>query len=146
MYKVASDKRQSALYRGRPSDWINGEERLSAEDKLKQLQQGWKILQRRILALPNGSEERRKLGRELQSIQDQITLLKADFPKSQPDLRAHFMNEARRILSPGQFEMVLNAARIETAREQARRDAADLLQGSEAAGSLHTRQEGGVDE
>jgi hypothetical protein len=36
MYKVASDRRQSALHKGRIADWVNGDERLTIEQQYKQ--------------------------------------------------------------------------------------------------------------
>jgi hypothetical protein len=118
MYKVASDKRQSSLTRGRLSDWVNGEERLSGDDKLNQLRQTCQILEGRILALPAGSEERRRLGQEKQQVQLQLKKLRDDKPKAPPDWKMHFVNEAKRLLSDSQFKMIENAAKIEAAREQ----------------------------
>lgn len=124
MYKVASDGRQRALHHGRPSDWINGEERLAPPDRLNQLRQGIKILEARILSLPKGSEERKRLGQEKQSIQSEIKAVTADMPKSPPDWKLHFIDEAKRLLSDSQWRMIESAAKIAAAREQARNDAA----------------------
>lgn len=124
MYKGASDGHQRALHHGRASDWINGEERLTGDDLLRQLRQTTQILEIRILALPVGSEERRALGREKNEVQLRLKNLRADKPKAPPDWKQHFVNEAKRILSASQFEMIERAAKIEAAREQKRNDAA----------------------
>lgn len=120
MYKSASDGRQRVLHQGRPTDWINGEEKLSADDLLRQLQQQAKMLEDRIKAAPIGSEDRKRMGREKNEVQNQLKALRYARPKAPPDWKKHFVNEAKRILSASQFEMVMNAAKIESAREQAR--------------------------
>lgn len=125
MYKGASDGHQRALHHGRPSDWLNGDERLAGDDLLRQLRQTAQLLETRILALPIGSKERRALGREKNEVQLKLKSLRADAPKPPPDWKQHFVNEAKRILSASQFEMIVNAAKIEAAREQKRNDAAN---------------------
>lgn len=120
MYKIASDKRQASLYRGKQSDWINGEERLSADDKLRQMQQGIKLLEARVLAATG--EERKRLGREKMALQDEIKALRAVMPKSPVEWKAHFVNEAKRILSESQFQMIFNAANISAERETRKRE------------------------
>lgn len=124
MYKVASDSRQRSLHHGRPADWINGEERLSPADHLAQLRQGVQILEKRILALPKGSEERKRLGVEKNAMQLQIKAATADLPKPPPDWKMHFVDEAKRLLSDSQWRMIEHAAKIAATREQTRNDAA----------------------
>lgn len=121
MYKVSSDKKQAALHHGRLSDWVNGEERLSEDDRRKQLQQSVKMLEDRIKATSPGSPERKRLGLEKLAVQDQLKELRDARPKAPVDWKAHFINEAHRILSSSQFEMVMNAAKIEAAREEGTR-------------------------
>lgn len=111
MYKVASDRRQAALHRGRPSDWVNGQERLSDADKIKQLQDGINILETRIRALAPGSEERKRLGKEKLALQTEISELRKQVMREVPlEWRFFFVNEARRLLSRSQFDMIYNAA------------------------------------
>lgn len=124
MYKIASDRRQSSLHRGRATDWISGDERLSPHDRLKQLQDGTKILDARILQAATPTEKK-ALGVEKLGLQNQIKDLRASLPKAPPSWKEHFVNEAKRILSASQFQMIERAAKIEAEREQAKRDKAE---------------------
>jgi hypothetical protein len=131
MYKVASDRRQSALHRGRMSDWVNGEEFLKAEDRLRQLQCGYKILVDRIVALPKGSVERKKLGHEQKLLEAEITKLKALTPPIKHASRGIadvFIDMAREILSEAQFKLVWNTAiREQELRQKAAEKAAAAI-------------------
>ena len=121
MYKVGSDKHQAALHRGKLADWVGGDFRLSPPDRLKQLQEGARILETRILALPPGAE-RSALGKEKFELQNELAALRKEFSRSvPPDWKSHFVNEAKRILSASKWEMIYNAATREAERELAKK-------------------------
>jgi hypothetical protein len=112
MYKIASQKRQSGLHHGSPKDWVNGEEKLSAQDQLTQMQRGIQLIEARILALPKG-KERTALGVEKFEMQSALRELRASLgreKKRMDGLPEIFMNCAREILSPLQFKIIRAAA------------------------------------
>ncbi len=127
MYKVASDRRQTALHRGRPEDWVNGVEKLKPQDKLNQLRDGVKILQSRIDQ--SSGKERARLGREKLALQNQIAELRRQIGRPKIEWRPFFVNEAKRILSDSQFDLIYRAAIREFELAQKRRDAAVGQQG-----------------
>jgi hypothetical protein len=129
MYKAGSDRHQTALFRGKLSDWSGGAEVLSAEDQLSQLQVSTKLLEARIMVSPKGSPERKALGVQKFEVQEQIKVLRGTLPKSPPDWKLHFVDEAKRLLSASQFEMIFNAAKIGAEREQRNREKAESIPG-----------------
>lgn len=121
MYKVASDRRQTTLHRGRPSDWVNGEEVLTAERRLEQMKEGARILEARILASANSDPERTRLGQEKFKLQNEIKMLKAQLnivKIARRSLGDVFVDMAKEILPKVQYEMVRNAALREHDRQQ----------------------------
>jgi len=164
MYKVASDRRQAALHRGRPADWVNGQEAapflerrlgsasmasrvlrlltpiarpdfgpsprpspfqtnaslsrslrriaklLNDADKIRQMQDGINILDARIQACAPG-EERKRLGKEKQAMQTELSELRKQKRREQPLYwKDFFVNEAKRLLPQSKFDMIFNAA------------------------------------
>jgi hypothetical protein len=111
MYKVASDRRQTSLHRGTVADWVNGEERLTAAQRLEQMKEGVRILEDRCKSAIG--DERKRLGIEKLALQHELTafkkamgmvnLARRDFP----DL---FRDVAREMLPKKQYEMIYNAA------------------------------------
>ncbi len=113
MYKVASDRRQRALHQGRPTDWVNGEEKQSPEDKRRNLQAAMQNLEERIKALPPGSAERRELGRQKLEWQQELRILgKLAKAKNieQQTLERAFMEIAREQLPPAHFRAMMAGA------------------------------------
>jgi len=112
MYKIASDKRQTVLHRGRPNNWVNGQEQLSPEEGLRLLKNGLHVLEDRIKkAMP---WEKRKLGREKIKLQNEIVAFRAANGLLRPrhntdDLHHLFIEVAREMLSKVQFEILWNA-------------------------------------
>jgi hypothetical protein len=113
MYKVASDRRQRALHHGRPTDWVNGQEKLSPADQLRQMKDGLAILEGRIAATDDAAE-RRRLGMEKQQLQRDLTAFRAanglQRKRGAPDGLHHlFVDVAKAMLPKVQFEMIWNA-------------------------------------
>ncbi len=113
MYKVASDKRQTALHRGRPADWVNGEERLPPEEQLRLMVDGIRIIDSRISEAPDQAEKQ-KLGKEKLAMQNSITAFRAKHgllrKRNETGGLAHlFVDIAKAMLPKVQFEMIWNA-------------------------------------
>lgn len=121
MYKVASDRRQRSLHHGRPADWVNGAETLAPNDKLKQLQDGIKILQARIDA--TSGKELAALGQEKLAMQNDIAALRKQIGRPALEWKPFFVNEAKRILSESQFDLIYRSALRECELAQKRRAA-----------------------
>lgn len=111
MYKVSSDRRQVTLHRGRPSDWVNGEERQSPEERLRQAKEAIAIYEDRIKAALG--EEKARLGREKFQIQCELIELKklVGLEKTAGrSLAEFFMDAAREELSKFQFALLTKFA------------------------------------
>jgi hypothetical protein len=111
MYKVASDGRQRALHHGKLSDWVNGEERLTAADQIQQMRDGLNVLQGRINAATG--EERRLLGIQKYEMQTQLSALKKSHgvvKKQRDSLGEYIANAAREILTKSQFDLIYKRA------------------------------------
>jgi hypothetical protein len=112
MYKVASDKRQRGLHHGRPSDWVNGTEKMSTEDQYRQLKEGIRIIDRRILE--STGKERKKLALQKADMQDEIVAFKEKHglkKKQMEGLPQYIADCAKEMLPKIQYEMILNAAK-----------------------------------
>lgn len=112
MYKVSSDKKQAALHRGRLSDWLNGEERLSVEDRFSQMREGVKILQERKRTATD--EERRQIGIELRDLESKIAEYKKAFAlvtRVERGIEARFIVAAREMLPRATYEAIHAEAR-----------------------------------
>jgi hypothetical protein len=118
VYKVASDRRQSSLRHGRLSDWVNGEEWQSAETRLRQMQEGTKIIEARILSTPEG-DERRSLGLQKRDLQNEIREFRKAMHmvrQAKRGLEETFMDCAKQTLPRIQFELILKMANRELDR------------------------------
>ena len=124
MYKIASNRHQTALHRGRPADWVNGKEQLKPADKLNQLRDGVKILQARIDAATG--DEKKTLGLEKQTLQNEISALRKTLGRPPLNWHSFFINEAKRILSDSQFDLIYKASIRECEMAQKRRDEAGI--------------------
>jgi hypothetical protein len=125
LYKVASDKHQSALRRGRLSDWVNGEEWQSAETKLRQMQEGVLILENRIKALATGrpgvAAERQALGLQKQDAQTEINKFRKAmniFRQSHRNFEEVFVDTAKAMLPKVHLEMLMSATKRECERRK----------------------------
>ena len=120
MYKAGSDRHMTSLHRGRPSDWVNGQERLSNADQLLQMQDGVRILEERMKVAPWG-EARRTLGREKLALQLEISkfrkLVHMERQANQ-GIGEIFMTMAREMLPKVQFELILGATHRELDRRK----------------------------
>lgn len=128
MYKVASDRRQTVLHRGRLADWLNGDEWQSAEQRLRQMQDGVQIIEARILGLPVG-DERKALGIQKLAMQREITEFRKALHLVREARRGFgdtFVDIAKQILPKVQFEMIRNAAIRECDRRRKELEEADL--------------------
>jgi hypothetical protein len=117
MYKVASDKRQAALHRGRLADWIDGEEAQvetrSAHQQWLDLKVAFRSLEARLHALPKNSKERKELGLQKRVMQNEITALakRAQGERiSRRGMNRYFVQIAREHLYPAQFKAMWAAA------------------------------------
>lgn len=118
MYKGAADKRQTILHRGRPADWVNGEERLTGLDLMRQLQDEIRILEGRIMASCS-EEERRALGLQKHQAQERIAeLRRSGVGKHRTGIETCFMQLAKEMLPKMQYLAIEGAARREFARRQ----------------------------
>lgn len=111
MYKVSSDRRQSALSRGRLADWITNNDRPSIEEQLRQLREGVNIIDARISKA--SGEEKRELGRQKWAMQQELTLLRKKCGlerKTKDGLSQFVVDAAREMLSKIQFDMIYRAA------------------------------------
>lgn len=111
MYKVASDKRQSALRRGKLSDWVNGEERLSVEDQINQLKDGMRILEERIASA--SGDERKQLGAQKWEMQCQMTKIKKSAgieKRNREGIAQYIVDAARELLTKSQFDLIYRRA------------------------------------
>lgn len=135
MYKVASANRQSALHRGRLSDWANGVEYQTLEQRLRQAKEGARIIEQRINAA-RSEAERIELGAQKFVIQNEVTALKRAMHPIQlarEPLGEAFMSMARQMLPKVQFEMIKNATTRELQQRRQRlemMDAPAVLTGS----------------
>jgi hypothetical protein len=120
MYKVASDKRQTALRRGRLADWVNGEEphveTRTIHDKWNDLKAAIRTLEAHLTKIPKGQEysrERRELGQNLSALRADLTPLgkavKAE-KLQRREIAPYFLQIAREQLMPGQFKAMYAAA------------------------------------
>lgn len=122
MYKVASDNRQRALHHGKPADWVNGEEKLSVEDQLRQMRDGLRTIDTRILKATGN--EKRRLCVQKQDMQNELVAFRAKHglerkqPASARSLDTIFVDFAKEMLPKVQFEMILNAAKRDLERRQ----------------------------
>lgn len=111
MYKVGSDRRQQALHRGRPEDWMSSgvpEPALATEQQRQVLRDRVKQLQAEIVGLPKTSERRKALGQEQAELCRQINALR---PKRKaPGIASHFIEEARARLTKFQFDQIMTGA------------------------------------
>ena len=74
MYKVSSDKRQSALHRGRLSDWAHGEEYQTDLQQRDNMAAAIQRLEERIHQEPSAGE-RKRMGREKLVTQGALSVL-----------------------------------------------------------------------
>ena len=116
MYKVASDRRQISLHRGRPADWVNGEQNLSLFHQYEGLKLQDQQLMARINALPAGSEERRQLGKERQELCARMKAMKPSLhadkiSNARGNVAECFVEIAKEMLPPGQFKAFYAAAK-----------------------------------
>jgi hypothetical protein len=110
MYKVASDKRQSALHRGRLGDWAHGQEHQSKDDQIANLKKAIAAIERQLGNLLLLPDTRRQLGRQKAALAKQISELKG------PRLRIRglgdwFIDVAKEQLPLGQFKAMMAAAK-----------------------------------
>jgi len=121
MYKVASDKRQSALHRGRLSDWANGEQYLTAEQRLEQMREGWRILQERCNAATG--EEKKRIGLEMLALQNQLREAKKALGLighiAKRGWQDVFRDMCKEMLPKVQYELIVKATHREVARLEA---------------------------
>lgn len=122
MYKVASNRQQTVLHRGRPSDWINGQEAPSAtpDEEYRCLVQGAQALEARIKALPHG-DDRKALGiqkRELETRIKEIKPLVKRHAAQYRGLAEYFVDIAKEQLPRPQFKAMFEAARRKREQEQ----------------------------
>lgn len=113
MYKIASDRRQAALRRGRLADWINGEERQTDEELRSNLVRAAANIERRLLAEENPIE-RKCLGVEKLSLQKQIESLNKRLKAANiysAGLDSYIGQAMREVLTRAQRELVLGRAR-----------------------------------
>jgi hypothetical protein len=117
MYKVASDKRQAALHRGRLADWIDGEEAQvetrSARQQWLDLKVAFRSLEARMQALPKKSKQRKELGLQKRAMQNEITALAKRAHGEHIGRRGinrYFVQIAREQLYPAQFKGMWAAA------------------------------------
>lgn len=112
MYKGASDGRQSALTRGRLSDWSNGDFKLTLEEQFFQNKEGIKILTSRIA---NSSGEKKKdLLKEMAALEAAQSELKKKHhlvKKQRQGIEQFIAEEARLILPKNQWEVIYNSAK-----------------------------------
>jgi hypothetical protein len=111
MYKVASDRRQDALRRGKLSDWVNGEEVLSIADQVALLKNGMLILERRIAT--SAGEERKAFGLQKLEMQKKLTDLNrlAGYERRlREGIAQYIVDAARELLTKSQFELIYKRA------------------------------------
>lgn len=133
MYKVASDKRQAGLHHGKPADWVNGVEKLSPHDRLRQLGDGIRILNSRIIE-SHGKPGKRKLILEKTRMEAEVALLRRELGverKGAPmdNFGQMFVECSKQILSPVQFNIIKAATKREL--ERLEKDAAAPAQNAE---------------
>lgn len=122
MYKVSSDKRQRSLHHGKLTDWVNGQEQLSPADQLEQMKEGMRIMHTRVAAA-TGRERRdliidqTRMEKEIADFRTKHGLARAQIP----ELPQYFVNCAKEILSPWQFEVIMNAAKRDCERASKRK-------------------------
>ncbi len=119
MYKVASDKRQRTLHHGKITDWVNGEEHLKPEEHLEQLKEGLRIMHIRVAAAKG--RERRDLIVDFHKMQNEIAVFRKKHAlrrTQMPELPQFFVNCARELLTPSQFEVIMNMAKRDCERAQ----------------------------
>ena len=120
MYKVASDKRQTALRRGRLADWVDGGEphveTRTIHEQYHDLKTAIQSLEAHYHKIPKDSEhskERRQIGLKLARLQEDLSPLhkavKADNLKKN-GIADYFVNVAREQLYPAQFKAMWAAA------------------------------------
>lgn len=114
MYKIASDKKQTILHRGRVKDWLaSGDGTLQAatgEALVKQLKDETRILQNRIATCAD-LRERKALGLQMFEVQSRINeLRKNGIGRPRAEIERAFFKEAKRILPSHMFDIVYSAA------------------------------------
>ncbi len=120
MYKVASDKKQSALHHGKGiADWMgDGQEHLTLSERHQNLIRVHDNLYERICATEDRIE-RKELGVKKQQIQNEISEIKKKLKLE--NTRNHLTNRtfeecfiqvAREQLLPAQFKAMMKAAEI----------------------------------
>ena len=115
MYKIASDKRQSALHRGSIADWASGEEHITILQEYDAMCRRDKQFDEQMHAVPVGSEERQRLGKERAALQVRIKEMKnavkvAGLYKARGNVPECFVEVAKEMLVPGQFKAMWAAA------------------------------------
>ena len=120
MYKVASDKRQAALHRGRLADWVDGEEAQQETRTIHEQYHDLKVaiqsLEAHYLKIPKDAEhkkERKEIALKLTRLQEDLSPLhkavKADNLKRN-GIADYFMTIAKEQLYPAQFKAMRAAA------------------------------------
>lgn len=112
MYKVASQRAQSAADRGSLADWVHGEEPTDVEAQCRALKDALQGLERQIIETPPGAQ-RRRLGQRKQELAQQMTALKdrRNLARRQHSgVASYFLNAAREMLQPALFRSILDAA------------------------------------
>lgn len=125
MYKVASDKRQSALTRGRLADWAGGEEYQSAETKLRQMQEGVQILDNRIQKM-KGQSGVAELGKQKLAMQADITAFRKAMHLVRMAREGYgetFVTMAKQMLPKVTFDLISGATRRELEQRKKALDA-----------------------
>lgn len=115
MYKVASDKRQTALHHGKGlSDWVgDGVENLTRLEKYENLVRALNNLDQRIQALPKGSADRKKLGIQKLEMQNELSAMKTGLKAqnlSDVSFEWCFFQICQEQLLPAQFRALVKAA------------------------------------
>jgi hypothetical protein len=118
MYKISSDKKQTALHRGKITDWMNGKENLSIKDQFELMKRGIQIFESRLLR-ETDKEERKRLGLEKLALQNELTKfrkLNRIEQDSRDGLAGAFIRVAKEMLGKTQYELILRAAERELAK------------------------------
>jgi hypothetical protein len=120
MYKIASDKKQSALHRGKKnlSDWLNGEERLKVEDQFNQLRSSVKIIEERRKNSTDDTE-RKQLARLLTAYQHKVSEFKKAFKfvtRAERGIEGQFIVAAREMLLRAQYDAIYKEAEQRVAK------------------------------
>ncbi len=122
MYKISSDKRQTALHRGRLADWLGpGAPDLTDEQKRQTLVDRAQSIHDALVKLPKKSPERRALGLEYAEINLAINELRPA-RRGPPSVESFFICVAKERLTRVQYDQLMTeaTARAESARQKER--------------------------